>query len=91
VLGIGPDFLTEGLVDVDEHLLLSFRDLSVGHDRVGYAPLGRLVLENPSLNVERLRRDPQALRDLLQDVGARPPQAALDLAEIGIGDTGRLS
>src|SRR6266699_5024444 len=83
--GLGPDLLAERLVDVDQHLLLSLGDLGVGRDRVGDGALAALpVVEYPGLNVERLGRDPQPLRDLLENVRARPAQAALDLAQIRV-------
>src|SRR5262249_2825400 len=44
------------------------------------------VVEDARLDVERLGGYPQALRDLLHDVGARAPQSALDLAQVRIGD-----
>src|SRR5262249_5839636 len=83
-LGISSDLLAERLVDVDQHLLLSLRNLRVGLDRVGNGRLFRLVLEYPGLNVEGLGGDPQALRDLLENVGARLAQAALDLAQVRV-------
>src|SRR6266568_3968978 len=79
-----PDLLAERLVDVDQHLLLPLGDLGVGHDRVGDGGLALPVVEYAGLNVERLGRDPQALRDLLQDVGARPAQPAFDLAQVRV-------
>ncbi len=45
------------------------------------------LVENARLHIELLGRDPQTLCDLLQDLGARLAQPALDLAEVGIGDT----
>ena len=48
------------------------------------------LLENPGPDVEGLRADPQACRYLLQDLRARPLQAALDLAEVGVGHLGEL-
>ena len=51
-------------------------------------PLGRL--EDPCLHVEGLGRDAQRLGDLLEDLGRGPPQPALDLAQIRVGDAGQL-
>ena len=40
------------------------------------------LVENPGLHIQRLGRDPQRSRDLLQDLGTRLAQAALDLAQV---------
>src|SRR6202012_6048678 len=45
-----------------------------------------LVLQDAGLYVQGLGRDPQALGDLLEDLGARLAEPALDLAEVGVGD-----
>ena len=46
------------------------------------------LVEDPGLHVQRLGRDPQRLGELLQDVGARLAQPALDLAQIRVGHPG---
>src|SRR4029079_18454429 len=51
---------------------------------------GGALVEDPRVHVERLRRDPQALRDLRQDLGAGLLDPALDLAEVGVGPAGGL-
>src|SRR5207237_8215320 len=42
------------------------------------------------LDVQRLGGDAQAAGNLLEDLGARLAEAALDLAEVGVGDARRL-
>src|SRR4051794_34172891 len=69
----------EGLVDLEQDLLLPFGDGDVAQDRRRDVGLGLSLLEDPCLHVERLGADPQCLRNLLQDLGAGPAQAALDL------------
>jgi hypothetical protein len=59
----------EGLVDVEQHLLLALAQVVVGEDGVGDRP-GRAFFEDSSADVERLGRDPQPPRDLLEDLGA---------------------
>src|SRR5262249_33625624 len=64
--------------------------LGVGQQRGPDARVGRTVLQDPGLDVEGFGRDAQPLGDLLQDVRARLAQAALDLAQVGVGHPGRL-
>ena len=48
------------------------------------------LLEQSGLHVELLGGDPQRLGELLQDLRAGLAQAALDLAQVGVGDAGLL-
>ena len=61
--------LAEGLVDLDQHLLLPLGQLRVGEQGRPDTGVARAVLENACLHVKRLGRDAQSLGDLLQDVG----------------------
>jgi hypothetical protein len=63
-------------------------DGGVGQDRCHNVAAAPAVLKEPGVHVERLRGDPQRLGDLLEDLGTRLLQAALDLAEIRVRDTG---
>ncbi|GAA2924461.1 hypothetical protein GCM10020221_20540 [Streptomyces thioluteus] len=54
------------------------------------ASLPAPLVEDPGLHVQRLRGDPQGLGQLLEDLGARLAQAALDLAEIRVGHSRRV-
>src|SRR3954451_3419412 len=56
----------------------------------GHVAVGVALVEDPRLHVERLGGDAQRLGDLLEDLRARLAQPALDLAEVGVGDTGEL-
>jgi hypothetical protein len=77
----------EGLVDVEEHLLLALRQAGIGQYGVGDGAR-RSFLEDPRLHVQGLRGDPQTFRDLLQDLGGRLAQAPFDLAEVRVADAG---
>src|SRR4051794_7042513 len=76
----------ERLVDVEQGTLLALGQLGVGP----YGQLDRQVVvvawvEDPRPHVQRLGRDAQALRELLQHLGrgfAHPP---LDLAQVRVG------
>ncbi len=63
------------------------RSAKMWRDR-SVSPSGRSRM--PGLDVERLRRDAQGLGDLLEDLGRRPAQTPLDLAQVGVGDPGQL-
>ena len=47
-------------------------------------------LEDPGLDVQRLGRHLQAVRKLLQDLGAGPLEPPLDLRQVRVGDPGEL-
>src|SRR3954447_6228994 len=92
----GPALADERQVDVDEH-----RALPVGQDRVGgdggedvrgggRIAVGDPLVEDAGPDVERLGRDLQPLGDLLQDLGAGALEPALDLRQVGVGDSGHL-
>src|SRR5205085_5335031 len=74
----------EGVVDLDEDLLLALGDRRVaqdlGHD-VGVAVPG---LEDSGPHVERLSRDAQRPGDRLENFGAGLAQAPFDLAQVGV-------
>ena len=84
----------EALVDVQEGGLLARRELAVLGDRatdIAARTLGDgVVVEDPGLDVERLRRDLQPLGQLLEDLRTRALEATLDLREVRIGDAGKL-
>jgi len=82
--------LAKRLVDLDQHLLLPLVELGIGEQRRPHAGVGRPVFENPGLDVEGFRGDAQPLGDLLQDVGTRFAQTALDLAQVRVGHPGLL-
>ena len=87
--GLGGVLLAEGVVDLEQHLLLPLVDRGVGEDDGPRLELVlRLLVENPGPYVERLGGDPQGLRDLLQHLGAGLPQPALDLTQIRIRHPG---
>ena len=78
----------EGLVDVDQHLLLPLAEALVGEDRRDQLRVALAGLEDAGPDVELLGGDPQPLGDLLQDVRARLAQPALDLREVRVGNAG---
>src|SRR5688500_18132964 len=74
----------EGLVDAQQGLLLLLGEQRVAQDGHGHV-LGALpLLQDAGPDVERLGRDAQRLGDLLEDVGRRLAQAALDLAQVRV-------
>src|SRR3954451_12309162 len=83
--------LDEGGVDVDQYAFLPLADRRIGQHRHLDGGAGVVLgIEDPGSDIERLRRDPQRLRQLLQHLGGGFAQAALDLAEVGVGDSGLL-
>lgn len=82
--------LAEGLVDLEQHLLLPLVERGIGEDdrtRLHVVPVA-LGVEDAGPHVQRLGGDPQGLGDLLQHLRARLAQPALDLAQIRIGHPG---
>lgn len=82
--------LAEGLVDLEEHLLLALVQRGVGEDhgaRLDLVPVA-LGVEDPGADVQRLGGDAQRLGDLLEHLRAGLAQPALDLAQIRIGHPG---
>ena len=80
----------EGVVDIDDDLLLAFGQALVGEDR-GHQVLAALpLLQDPGLHIQDFRRDAQGLGDLLENLGRRLTQAALDLAQVRIAHPGLL-
>src|SRR5581483_3011668 len=78
----------ERAVHLEEGLLLAVVQGGVTGDGL-LEPLGaHTLLEDPGPDVEALGRDAQGLRDLLEDVGARLSQPALDLAQVRVRDPG---
>ena len=79
----------ERLVDVEQDALLSLGECRVGDHgggRDGCRGGGGVgVVEESGPDVQGLDPDAQAVRDLLEDLGARLAQAALDLAEVRVG------
>src|SRR5690242_10497396 len=91
--GVGRDIETvlpaEGVVDLEKYVLLPLVDRRIGqYDRPCLQLLPLPLVEDPGPHVERLGGDPQGLRDLLEHLGTRLAQTALDLAEIRIGHPG---
>ena len=82
--------VAERQVYLDQRLLLVLGDERVAQDLAGEVVLALAVLEDPGPDVERLGGDPQRLGDLLEDLGGRLAQAALDLAEVRVGDPGQV-
>src|SRR6478609_3071657 len=77
----------ERLVDVEQRLLLTFGEPAVGEDRQLDGPdLAVVEVEDPGVDVERLRRDPQRLRELLEHLGRRLAESSFDLAEVRVRD-----
>src|SRR5215213_11859237 len=78
-------------VDVDKCVLLTLGQPGIGANRALHRPdLDLARAEDPRLDVERLGRDPQGLRDRLEHLGGGPPQSTLDLAEVRIRDPRRV-
>src|SRR5438105_4647217 len=80
----------ERLVHLDQRLLLGLGDRRIAEDLADQVVLALALLEDARLHVERLGRDAEGLGDLLEDLGRRLAQAALDLAEVGVGDVRQL-
>ena len=76
----------ERQVDPHERLALLLDQVRVGEDVPHEVVVAALVLEDPGPHVERLGRDPQGLRDLLEDLRRRLAQPALDLAQVRVRD-----
>src|SRR4051812_27899368 len=72
----------ESLIDLDEDILLALGQRRVGPDGRYQLGAGGPVLQDAGPDVELLGRDPQALGDLLQDLGTRAAQAPLDLGQV---------
>ena len=76
---------SERLVDVQQHLSLPLRQLRVGQHGALHGLAAALVrVEDSGPHVQRLRRDAQRLRELLQDVRRRLAETSLDLAQVGV-------
>jgi hypothetical protein len=75
----------EGRVNVDDGGLLTFRESTVGTEGADHIRVGRLLVEQSRLDVQRLRRDAQTARDLREDLRTGPTQAAFDLRQVRIG------
>ena len=82
----GISFTAVGLVELEQDLLLSLREMGVGQDRGGDITVAVPLFKDPRLDVQRLGGNPQCLGDLLEDLGTGLAEAALDLAEIGVRD-----
>ena len=79
----------ERRVDPDQGLLLLLGELRVPADLAHQ--IGALaLLEDAGPHVEGLGRDLQGPGDLLEDLGRRLPQAALDLAQVRVRDPRQL-
>ena len=77
------------VVDVEQHLALALGEGGIGqHGRLHRLVVALGGLEDAGPDVQRLRRDPQRLGELLQHVGRRLAQPALDLAEVRVGNPG---
>ena len=89
--GRGPPLVLEGVVDLEEGLLLAVGQGRITVDRLFEAGVRVALLEDPGPHVERLGRDPQRLGDLLEDVRARLAQPPFDLAQVGVRDAGEVA
>ena len=89
-LGLVLVLVAEGEVDAHQRLLLLLGQVVVGEDVAGQVGVAVRRLEDPGLHVEGLRRDPEGLGDLLEDLRRRSPQPPFDLAQVGVGDPGQL-
>ena len=85
-LCLGP----EGPVDADEGIPLIRGECGIPPDLRDHVHGVGAVLEDAGADVEALGGDGQRAGDLLEDLGGRPPQSPLDLAQVGIGDLGEL-
>src|SRR6266704_2210532 len=85
-LAAGP----ERGVDVDEHLLLALGQVGVAQDGDDQVGIFGVLVEDARLDVERLGADPQRLGDVLEDLGRRLAQPALDLGQVRVRHPGLL-
>ena len=81
----------ERVVDVEQRLLLPLGEPGVGEDgQLDRADLAVVEVQDPGADVERLRRDAEPFRELLQHLCRGPAQPAFDLAQVRVRDTGLL-
>src|SRR4051812_46521971 len=84
-VGVQLRILTaEGLVNVDENLLLPLAKTLVSEDRGDQLRVALAGFEDARADVKLLRGDPQSLGDLLQDVRAWLAKTSLDLREVRV-------
>src|SRR5690606_36994320 len=88
--GPKPVLLAEGVVDLEQHLLLTLVQRGVGEQhgpRLHLVPVP-LGVEDPGPHVPRLGGEPLRLRGPSPPLRPRLAQPALDLAEVRIGHPG---
>src|SRR5215211_5880556 len=88
-LGAGV-LVHEGLVHAEEGLLLGLGQALAAEDGVHNVTVALSGVEETRPGVQRLRRDGERLGDLLEDLGRRLAQTALDLAQVGVRDPGQV-
>src|SRR6266487_1577847 len=81
----------ERLVDLEQHLLLPLGQPGIGQDCRGDVRVTLALVEDAGVDVQLLGGDAQTLGDLLQDLRARLPEAALDLRQVRVADAGEPS
>src|SRR5690349_20323437 len=78
LVGEGPVARPERLVDLEQRLLLPLREPRVAEDReLDGTHLVVVRAEDPGLDVDLLRRDPQRLGQRLEDLRRRPAKSTL--------------
>ena len=87
---LGRGHADEGVVDAEHRLFLGARHPVVVQDRVLEA-LSLTGIEDARSHVERLCGDLEPFRDLLEDLGGRPAQTPLDLAQVRVRHLGELA
>ena len=86
----GGILVAEGLVYLEQHLLLALSQMRVAEDCRGEVGVTEPLLQDAGPDVERLRGDPQRSGDLLQDLRAGLAQPALDLGQVRVAHAGEL-
>src|SRR5215207_1163383 len=77
--GAGRVLPAEGLVDLQQHLLLPLGEPGVAQDGAGDGVVTDALVEDAGVHIQLLGGDAQRLGDLLQDLRGRLAQPTLDL------------
>src|SRR5205823_3065265 len=77
-------------VHLDERLLLVLGEERIAEDLALEVVVVGPLLEDAGAHIQGLRLDAEGLGDLLEDLGRWLAQAALDLAQIRVRDSGQL-
>src|SRR4051794_8558690 len=79
----------ERVVDVEQRLLLALIEPRVGeHGQLHRPHLALVEVQDPGADVERLRRDAEPFRELLQHLCRGSAQSTFDLAQVRVRHTG---